>query len=155
MSSKILICDQSKCTGCRSCQTWCSFHHFAECNPSLATLLVIPFEEKGLFVPVICHHCKDPWCMKQCPTDAIKRDAETNAVVIVAELCTGCRACADSCPFGVIRVNSDGEVFKCDLCGGQPVCVKNCTRQALKYVKPADAYVDRAIASANKTGGAV
>lgn len=93
--------------------------------------------------------------MKQCPADAIKRDAETNAVVILAELCTGCRACADACPFGVITVNHVGDVFKCDLCGGQPVCVENCTRRALTYVEPAEAYLDRARALANKIGGAV
>ncbi len=81
--------------------------------------------------------------MKQCPADAIKRDAETNAVVIVDELCTGCQACVDACPY-MIRVGPDGKVFKCDLCGGQPVCVQNCTRQALKYVEPAEAHIDRA-----------
>ncbi|MFC2056098.1 4Fe-4S dicluster domain-containing protein [Chloroflexota bacterium] len=111
--------------------------------------------EKGLSVPVICHHCKSPWCMNQCPVDAIRRDDETNAVVIVAELCTGCRACADACPFGVIKVSPEEEVFKCDLCGGRPVCVENCSRQALAYVEPTDAYIDRAIASASRSEGTV
>ena len=93
--------------------------------------------------------------MNQCPTNAIIRDDETNAVVIVAEMCNGCRACADTCPFGVIKVSPEGEVFKCDLCDGRPVCVENCTRQALAYVEPTDAHVNRAIASVGRSQGVV
>lgn len=153
--SKILVSDHTKCSGCRSCEVWCSFHHSGEGNAYLARLTVVPFAEKGLFVPEICRHCQDPWCRNVCPADAIIRDAETNAVVIVPELCTGCRACADACPFGMIRVNAEGEVFKCDLCQGDPVCVQSCTRRALTYVEPEDAYVDRAVASASRVGGEV
>jgi len=117
--------------------------------------MVVAFDDQGLFVPEICRHCRDPWCLNKCPAEAMVRDAETNAVVIVDELCTGCRACADACPFGLIKVSPAGDVFKCDLCGGDPVCVKNCTRGALEYLRTGDAYVDRAVASASRTGGAV
>ncbi len=150
-----MVCDHTKCSGCRSCELWCAFHHVGECNPSLARLTVVAFENEGLFVPEICRHCKDPWCLNACPADAIERDAETNAVVIIADLCTGCRACADACPFGVIRVSSDGDVFKCDLCQGDPMCVQSCTRRALIYVEPSEAYVDRAVSSASKVRGEV
>lgn len=153
--SKILVSHHTKCSGCRSCEIWCSFHHFGECNPSLARLIVVASEEKGLFVPVICRQCKDPWCLNACPADAMKRDPETNAVVIRADLCTGCRACADACPFGVIRVSPQGEVFKCDLCQGNPVCVQSCTRRALVYIEAEQAYVERAVASASRTEGAI
>ncbi|MBI4295699.1 MAG: 4Fe-4S dicluster domain-containing protein [Chloroflexi bacterium] len=153
--AKILVCDQTKCSGCRSCQVWCSFHHAGECNPSLARLMVIAFEEKSSFVPVICHQCRDPWCMKACPADAMTRDPETNAVLILADHCTGCRACADACPFGVIRINPEGDMLKCDLCSGDPVCVKSCIPRALTFVEPAEAYLDRAASVASKTEGAV
>ena len=152
---KILVSDHRKCTGCRSCETWCSFHHSRKVNISQARLKVVSFPGEGRFVPQICHQCKDPWCLNACPVDAMARDAKTKAVVILYEKCTGCLACADACPFGMVKVNSEGNVFKCDLCQGEPECVKSCTRRALIYVEPENAYTDRAVASAGKIRGEV
>ncbi len=151
MEKKILAANKSKCTGCHSCEVWCSFHHSQEVQPSLARLKVVSFEDKGDFVPMVCHHCRDAWCLNACPVNAITRDKETNAVVILKELCTGCQACAEACPFGAIRVASNGDVLKCDLCDGNPVCVWACTRGALTYTEPAQAYVDKAVTAAVKS----
>jgi Fe-S-cluster-containing hydrogenase component 2 len=39
------------------------------------------------------------------------------------------------CPFGGIGIDvRQGKVIKCDLCGGDPVCVKFCDPEALQYV---------------------
>jgi len=152
---KILVRDYTRCSGCRVCEVVCAFHHFGECNPSLARLIVVDLDGQGVFVPQICRHCKEPWCMNECPVDAIVRDTETGAIVIVNELCTGCHACGDACPFGMIRISPLGDVFKCDLCQGSPECVKFCTRRALKYIQPTDAYVEKAVDSAGKLKGAV
>ena len=34
--------------------------------------------------------------------------------------------CVPGCPFDVVFVAPQGELLKCDLCGGDPVCVKAC-----------------------------
>jgi Fe-S-cluster-containing hydrogenase component 2 len=153
--NKILVCDESKCTGCQSCEVWCGFHHFQECSPSLGRLRVIPHEDKGEFVPVPCHQCRDAWCLSSCPFDAMSRDEETGAVVISQELCTACLICIDACPFEVIKQTSEGEVFKCDLCQGDPVCVWSCTRGAITYSEPSRDYLDRLTSQADRSGGAV
>ena len=140
----ILVCDSAKCSGCYSCQIWCSYQHYQQCNPSLARLLIIPSQENGLFTPVICRHCQDPPCLDQCPVDAIEIDSQKGAVVIDIDKCTGCQVCIDACPYDAIRVGLDGDILKCDLCGGSPVCVENCTRQALNYLTPNDANAIRA-----------
>ncbi|MFC1952910.1 4Fe-4S dicluster domain-containing protein [Chloroflexota bacterium] len=155
MPKKILIADQTKCTGCHSCEVWCSFYHLREINPSFARLRLVSQEDNGIFAPMTCHHCRDAWCLNECPVDAIKRDPDTNAVVIDDSLCNGCLICVEACPFGVIKVDKVGNVYKCDLCRGNPVCVQNCTRDALVYAEAAGDYLENLTAIADRMGGKV
>ena len=47
------------------------------------------------------------------------------------EKCVLCQACVAACPIaGSLRV-FEGELLKCDLCGGDPQCVKYCPTDAL------------------------
>lgn len=64
--------------------------------------------------------------------EAISRD-EWGAVVVDYDTCTGCGECVDACPYGLIDLNDDGFAYKCDLCAGDPECVKVCQPQALVY----------------------
>ena len=45
--------------------------------------------------------------------------------------CTQCGECYKACPTGAMRV-INGRPFKCDLCGGDPLCVRYCVRGALR-----------------------
>jgi len=66
---------------------------------------------------------------------AIKRDPKTGAMLIDSALCVGCRLCVLFCPFGGVEIDAKtGKIMKCDLCGGEPVCVKFCDPEALRYV---------------------
>lgn len=39
------------------------------------------------------------------------------------------------CPFGAMRYDTARHrVFKCELCGGDPQCVKLCPQEALKFL---------------------
>ena len=52
--------------------------------------------------------------------------------VVEEDECNGCEACISACPVGSISLDWDKNVvFKCDLCGGDPECVKFCSRGAL------------------------
>lgn len=74
--------------------------------------------------------------MTVCPVDAIVRDETTGAVVIDEGKCTGCGICSEYCFLGVIRVEAEKrKAVKCDLCGGDPVCVKECPAGALELVQ--------------------
>jgi Fe-S-cluster-containing dehydrogenase component len=53
-------------------------------------------------------------------------------VLIDREACTGCGACLEACPFQAIRLDADERAFKCDFCGGRPVCVPECATFALR-----------------------
>ena len=48
------------------------------------------------------------------------------------DLYIGCRACVAACPFGAIRYwPEDNKILKCDLCGGDPACVRYCATKIL------------------------
>ncbi len=110
------------------------------------------FKEKKFLV--FCNHCKEPACVRVCPTKAtFKR--EDGIVMQDMHRCIGCRFCMAACPFGarsfnyldprgknpdgspLIRVQSQtyptrtiGVVEKCIACyerlaiGQQPACVE-------------------------------
>ncbi|HBK59494.1 MAG TPA: hypothetical protein DDZ84_01700 [Firmicutes bacterium] len=73
--------------------------------------------------------------MRVCPTGAIRRHPTTGAVVISKELCVGCRACFSACPVAGMCLDIHGKPAKCDLCNGDPECVKACVAGALEYTE--------------------
>jgi len=131
---KVLMVDVTKCTGCRICELVCSLSHEGECNPLKSRIRVFKIEEEGIDLPCVCQHCDTPLCRDVCPVDAIRRDPDTGAVIIKEELCVGCRACSLVCPYGAITMDVSRKVMlKCDLCDGDPRCVKFCLTKALIY----------------------
>jgi len=134
MPQKILLIDPEKCTGCRICEVACSLHHEKECDPSKSRVHILKWEEMGVDVPMLCVQCDEPICEAVCPVVAVHRDAETNAISIDHEACIGCRMCAVACPFGGITLDVVGKrALACDLCKGDPICVKLCPTGALRY----------------------
>jgi Fe-S-cluster-containing hydrogenase component 2 len=133
MRKKLLV-RPSLCVNCRICEMSCSFAKTMMFNPSKARIWIHRNHE-GIDIPMVCRHCNYPPCGKACPVGAIARDSENGIVRISPENCIGCYECIEACLFGAIRVDPEGEqVFKCDLCGGDPECVKWCPTGAIKYV---------------------
>jgi len=61
---------------------------------------------------------------------------------IDAEKCTGCGQCVHVCPYGVATIDpASKKASICDLCGGEPECVKICPENALIYVDSEKAAV--------------
>ncbi len=79
-------------------------------------------------VPVVCTQCGK--CIDACPQEAIYKD--NDVVKIDGEKCAGCGLCVDACPYNVITLINNVAV-KCDLCGGDPVCVKYCSQGGIKF----------------------
>lgn len=115
------------CTGCRICELACSLHHSEKLNPYLARIKVVAQDRLGPHLPIICRHCRRPLCQLACPVpEAMLLDQKTGVVVVQPAVCIGCLECVQACPFGAIRVGPALEILKCDLCGGDPQCVKYC-----------------------------
>lgn len=141
---KVLVADFQKCTGCRTCEMVCSLSHVRECNPAKSAVQIVKWEADGIDVPIICQQCEEPACMGICPVHAIKRDSATGAMLIDYDTCIGCRMCMVACPFGAIAYDADRrKPIKCDLCSGDPKCVKFCEPQALSFRSPVEAEYAR------------
>ncbi|MFW9830645.1 MAG: 4Fe-4S dicluster domain-containing protein [Candidatus Thorarchaeota archaeon] len=132
----------NRCTGCRVCELVCSEAHENAFQPSKARIHVLSFDVTVQDVPIVCQQCTDAPCQEACPQDAISRNNETTAVVIDRELCIQCGACVRACVIGLdlidptqklaIRLDENKEMpLKCDLCDGDPQCVKFCPTEAL------------------------
>ncbi len=139
---KIIEVNPNLCTACKYCENICSFRFSQECTPHRARLNIIKFENRGLGVPIICEQCEDAFCMSACPVNgALYRDTNTGAIRVRDERCIGCKSCVEACPFGTVKIDPiTRKAIKCDLCGGDPTCVKYCVTGALRYIEVSRAY---------------
>jgi len=81
----------------------------------------------GCEVPHLCAQCNDYPCVDSCPVGALSTSTDTKAVLVDREKCTGCGACIRACPGNVPFLHpGDDKATICDLCGGDPECVKVC-----------------------------
>lgn len=143
-----MVIDLDRCTRCDDCVRACAATH--DNNPRF--LRHGPIID-NLMVAQACMHCTDPVCMIGCPTGAIHRTSFGGQVVINPDTCIGCTACANSCPYGNIRMvesrDDTGQILaagdskpilkatKCDLCIDQlggPACERACPHDALKRI---------------------
>ena len=134
--AKTLHIDYQKCTGCRLCELVCAVSHDGISNPARSRIRVMKWEAEGLYIPMSCQQCQDAPCMNVCPVKAITRDEQLGRISVDYDACIGCRSCVGVCPFGAMSFNSiDKQVFKCDLCDGDPQCVRFCEEKAVDFIE--------------------
>jgi carbon-monoxide dehydrogenase iron sulfur subunit len=132
---KVLIFNPDRCTGCSLCELICSLVHTQTCNPERSRIRVLRMEQKGCIIQTFCQQCEDAACIAACPESAIKHNESTGAIEIDRELCTLCKKCIAACPYkGIYRDGIDKKIIACDLCGGDPDCVKYCETKAIEFL---------------------
>ena len=123
---------KDRCTSCGICEMVCSITKNGVLNPKQSRIRV-----KEMFpipgYPEVCTQCKNPLCKKACSVDAIENN-NSGTVLVSYGKCIKCMKCVEACPFGTMFVDiHDGKPIKCDLCNGDPQCVRYCPTGALIY----------------------
>ena len=145
-----LVIYAERCTGCRVCELVCALYNEGVNNPMLSRIRVTSDYTYRLDNPIVCYQCGNPPCVPPCPVSAISKDPETGVVKIDYETCIACDLCSANCPFGAILQLED-KVIKCELCGGNPQCVKYCETKALELVDREAAYQNRRLEHSEKS----
>jgi molybdopterin-containing oxidoreductase family iron-sulfur binding subunit len=181
--------DLSRCIGCRRCVYACvAENNQSRERPQIHWIRVLEmekergvdlthsdpyYEPKGVpqpgkfYMPVSCQQCRNPPCVKACPTKATWKEPD-GIVVIDYDWCIGCRCCMAACPYGARHFNwatptlpegelnpvehvlgnrprMKGVVEKCTFCiqrvrkGLYPACVEVCPVGARKLGSLLDA----------------
>jgi len=94
----VLLIDESLCVRCDNCEKACADVH--DGTSRLNRQAGPTFH--NIHVPTSCRHCENPYCMKDCPPDAIHRKA--GGEVYIESTCIGCGNCQRNCPYGVIQM---------------------------------------------------
>jgi len=127
-----LTVSKSRCTGCRFCESVCTFSHHLKTQLENARIRIRQgVVEDPSHTLNVCRQCATCPPLDACPTSALTRDPETGILHLDGVLCpAGCDLCVEACPLGAIHHAMDGLTL-CDLCGGDPECVKVCYTEAL------------------------
>ena len=119
-------------TGALSAADWRHVRFIEQINESRSQV-------RWYFSSDSCKHCNDAGCLNACPTKAIVRTDMGN-VIILDDVCIGCKYCIPSCPFGVISLSEKtGTVHKCTLCDNRihnglgTACAKACPTGSIRF----------------------
>ena len=131
---KRILVRRDLCSGCRACEVACVTRHEGAFGTATARIRVTKIESLGVDHPHVCRLCRRAPCAAACPTAALYKDETSGAVLLHPEECIGCSACVDACPFGMAALHPQtGLAVICDLCSGDPACVKRCATRAIVY----------------------
>lgn len=133
MKHYVVISDPEKCTGCGRCELACSMYKEGFFSQRLSRIHLVrlypPFD-----TALACLLCEDPPCVRSCPLKALTKSDETGIITVDDNKCIGCGWCIEACKFGALTLHPYKKVVMvCDLCDGDPQCVKYCELEALEY----------------------
>ncbi len=171
----------SRCIGCRRCVHACVEENNQSRDPEIQYIRVLEMprgsmdiedgnhhydhetvpDESHFYMPIQCHQCANPPCVKVCPVEATWQEPD-GITVVDYDWCIGCRYCEAACPYWARRFNfskptlpkadlnpdmsylsnrprQKGVMEKCHFClhrtreGRMPACLEVCPTGARKF----------------------
>lgn len=113
-----------RCVGCRKCVHACVAENNQSHDPEIQYIRVLELPRGSVdieradhhydrptvpdndhyYMPVQCHQCANPPCVKVCPVEATWQEPD-GVTVIDYDWCIGCRYCEAACPYWARRFN--------------------------------------------------
>lgn len=116
--------DKSKCTGCLLCEITCSLLHHGQVQREASAIRVqLTDSGHGLHQPVVCRQCKKMPCL-------ISRGKEADIEMRKAFFWEDTSRIKGDCEFNALFAFGD-KLIHCNLCEGDPECIKSCPTGAL------------------------
>lgn len=116
---------KEKCSGCHLCEMVCSLSHLGIINTEKSAIRIHKDDlNTSLNIPTLCHQCRKMKCL----------NGEKTAKIREKKKFIWNKTRAEHCPFNALSVLY-GEAFHCNLCGGNPQCIKVCTPGAIQIIK--------------------
>lgn len=120
--------DEKKCTGCELCEVICSLSHIGSVDKNRSAIRIIMDDlGESIHKPKVCMQCKNMKCLEE----DIKNNPTLNIEEERKKFVWESFKRFELCPFEGC-FSYEGYVYHCDLCNGEPQCVKVCTQGALK-----------------------
>ncbi len=135
------VLDMTRCIGCHACTVACKSENAVPVGDFRTW---VKYTEEGSFPEVDrsftvlrCNQCSDAPCVTICPVTALDKRPD-GIVDIDHDVCIGCKACMQACPYDAIYLNEGtGTAEKCHFCahrvenGLAPACAVVCPTEAI------------------------
>lgn len=113
--------DQDKCSGCHLCEMICSLYHLGVINIEKSAIRIEKDDlSTSLNTPLICRQCREMKCLV-----GENRGGDLENKKFIWD-----KSRVDKCPFKGLNYLGEN-AYHCDLCGGNPMCIKVCTTGAI------------------------
>jgi len=131
-----LVFHPEKCDGCLECEKVCTSAHASSVASGRPRIKVTKAGDK--YRAVMCVHCETCAPSEVCPSALLEFHSDGKYWTLDEHRCFACMACIPRCPFdGVFFEGAFGveTAYSCDLCLGEPKCIKACPKGALTLDK--------------------
>ena len=117
--------DPKKCSGCHLCEMVCSLFHWGIIHIGKSAIRIQKDDlDTSLNTPLLCRQCKEMKCL----------DGEEGVSTQERKKFIWSHKRAKRCPFDALTILGEN-AYHCDLCLGNPQCIKVCTTGALTLSK--------------------
>ena len=129
MPKKLTIKHLERCVGCLCCVMACARERFNTLSIDQSAIRVQAAGQTAYYAVVVCRGCKDPVCLRACPTNALRK-RKGGGVLLDPTKCDACGSCEKACIIGAIKLDKkSGIPIVCIHCG---LCVPFCPHGILE-----------------------